>query len=535
MNFAEVVRAELLRIQAASRPSSVSETLAAATDAVMDRFDSMLDAGTARLQLIEALERRQAEKKSGSPESAFEAWQKDDRVVRFAEVLAALLKQSIGRNATRAQLSAFIGIAIKRRIGLKDSLSSEVKTLELDRLAGVAWNQTGGDSASGWHRADEYVTAIRAAFRRESKEVVTPIGQVFLQLTGKDAIRWLLNVEAAQSVGPRDDWRVSRQTAGALLRAGLRRFDWDEEHSDWPHSWRSLRRLAALDLLKIDNVEDRDFTNLQVLPLGFELLDEIAKGTETPMSVFAATLSQDLTAQAQNVGGALAMAVHNKGADAATRQARLVAHEIRNALVPVRIALDGLYRDLSLERPKDVLARQRPTIDEGIHRALSFVEQLLNIATLSSTPPERFVLQAVARDAIVSVHGLRSMSTVDGSLPVLTGNRNRVVMALINLLDNAKKASAKDLPTVEISAESERDGGVIVIHVDDDGPGVPADKREEIFKEGYTTTLGRSGLGLALVREVFETEMGGKVTCEQAPLGGARFVILLPVAPTEKT
>ena len=532
MNFVEVVRAELMRIQAPARPESFDDAI----DQIARRGKPVLDAAGARLQLIDALERRQSREKGKALnfEFEFERWQKEDRVVRFSEVLAALLKQSIGRDATPGQLGKMIGTAIARRLGLDDSLASAIKDLELDRLAELSWNHTGGDPASEWKSANEYVVAIRAVARREAKApIVSPIGQVFLQLTGKDAIRWLLNVEAAQSTGSRDDWRVSRQTARTLLKKRERSFDWNDE-IDWPHSWRTLRRLQALDLLDISDLEVPEITVLKVLAIGVELLTEIAEGTETAMSVFAATLSQDLTTQAaQNVIGSTT-AIQNEGATTATRQARLVAHEIRNALVPVRIALDGLYRDLGLESHEEVLARQRPTIDEGIHRALNFVGQLLNIATLSSKPPERFVLHSVVRDATVAGH-VNFISTLDGSLPVLIGNRERVRLAFTNLIDNAKKASVKEPATVQISAQTEKDGSVIVIHVDDDGPGVPEEQREDIFKEGYTTTAGSSGLGLALVREVFETEMRGRVTCDQAPSGGARFTIRIPVSSAEQS
>jgi signal transduction histidine kinase len=532
MNFAEVVRTELLRIQATTPPAGADTTPGRAEASARN---DLPDAAKIRLHFIEALERRQAARPSGIVETEFERWQNNDRLIRFAEALGTMLKQSIGRGATNNQLEDFIRVGIARRLGLPDSLSSEVRNLELDRLAGLAWSHSGGEPSSDWRTADEYVVAIRAVTRRDGRALLSPIAQVFLQLTGKDAIRWLLNIEAAQSVGPSDDWRVSRQTALALVRERRRTFHWDapEDDNHWPHSWRTLRRLAAMDLVAIFEHEEAEVTAFEVLPLGDELLSEIGKGTETPMSVFAATLSQDLTAQAARTPTALPRA-ENKGADAATRQARLVAHEIRNALVPVRVALDGLYRDITLEPTEQVVARQRPSIDAGIHRALTFVDQLLDIATLSSTPPEPFVLEPAVHDAIAALPEVNATVEIAQQVPPLTGNRARVVLALSNLLDNARKASPGERTSVRVSATSERNGRVIVIHVDDDGPGVPADLRERVFEEAFTTTPGNSGLGLTLVREVFEAEMNGKVTCEQSPLGGARFTIRVPASTTEE-
>jgi signal transduction histidine kinase len=68
------------------------------------------------------------------------------------------------------------------------------------------------------------------------------------------------------------------------------------------------------------------------------------------------------------------------------------------------------------------------------------------------------------------------------------------------------------------------------ITIEDNGQGVPEDKREIIFAEGVSLSAGGTGLGLALVREVFERELKGVVVCESSPLGGARFVIRVPAA-----
>jgi signal transduction histidine kinase len=532
MNFAEVVRQELAKTQKTTLDPyrRVVDTFLV-NSGVEPRRSPALDPTTIRLMLLDALERYQSQEPAFGTEHEFSRWQDDDRAVRFAEHLYQGLRQSIGRTATASEMEEMIRVAIARRLSLGDTLSSIIKTMELDRLSENAWEQTGG-IIDQWVDAAEYVIAIRAVVLQNHMPRLSAIGQVHLRLTGKDAIRWLLSVEATQSTGPNDDWRVSRDTASTLLRMKRREFAWDSEDESWPHSWKTLRRLAAFDLLAIDSIDTHEVTVVQVLPLGFELLPEIAKEAETAMSVLAVTLSQDLTAEATQVAGLPGpIAVRNKGADAATRQARLVAHEIRNALVPVRVALDALYRDVSLERPDEVVTRNRPVLDGGIHRALSFVDQLLSLATLSSSPPEKVGLQSVLRDAFEQIAGLKSTSSVDHSLPAILGNRSRILLALTNLLQNAKNAAVKPAATVHVSAAAESEGKVIVMNIDDDGPGVSPDKREEIFSEGYTTSPGGSGLGLALVREIFENEMGGKVTCEQSPLGGARFTIRLPVQP----
>ena len=70
--------------------------------------------------------------------------------------------------------------------------------------------------------------------------------------------------------------------------------------------------------------------------------------------------------------------------------------------------------------------------------------------------------------------------------------------------------------------------------VDDDGPGIPAEKREAVFErfarldESRATSSGGAGLGLAICARLTEL-MGGRIAVEDSPLGGARFVLELPL------
>jgi signal transduction histidine kinase len=79
---------------------------------------------------------------------------------------------------------------------------------------------------------------------------------------------------------------------------------------------------------------------------------------------------------------------------------------------------------------------------------------------------------------------------------------------------------------VKVSARS--DGKEVVVHVDDDGPGVPTHLRAKIFEMGFSTRPKGSGQGLALLKEVVEEEHSGSIIVADSPLGGARFSIHLP-------
>jgi signal transduction histidine kinase len=110
----------------------------------------------------------------------------------------------------------------------------------------------------------------------------------------------------------------------------------------------------------------------------------------------------------------------------------------------------------------------------------------------------------------------------------VTGNRAHLARAVRNLIDNADQHAASNVTVTLI-----REDDVPTIHVDDDGPGVPAEQREQIFErftrldEPRNRNDGGAGLGLAIVRQVMQSH-GGTVQCTESPLGGARISIRLP-------
>lgn len=478
-------------------------------------------------------------------EDIFHDWQANDAIIRFAQRLTQLLHQSFGKGASRTEIEQCLEVAIARRLGLPAALSSPIRTLELDRLAGIAFKELGRDTPS-WVSAklDGYAAAIRATRRVEGRLSLTPIGRVFLDLSGRDAIRWLLHVEVAQSTGPADSWRLSREEAHALLKtpAFVVRDQQLLQPLPSPLSWPTLQRLAAMELVAITSDSEEGQIGINTLPLGQTLLSEIEKDVETPMSILAGSLIADLTLAAaeavarptnEDSSGARA----NAAAEATARQARMVAHEIRNTLVPVKTALGALYREVLLEPPSEVLIRRRERIDRGIDSTFRFIEQLVQLSKLAATPPEAFDLLPAIQDALASIEqesGHRIEFSLPDALPPVSGHRARVVMALANVLRNASQAVPQQDPIIRIRAEAIDAARAVLVTVEDNGPGVPANMRRAIFDEGTSLRAGGSGLGLALVREVFEKEIRGLVACDASPLGGARFTIRIPVTGVER-
>ena len=115
----------------------------------------------------------------------------------------------------------------------------------------------------------------------------------------------------------------------------------------------------------------------------------------------------------------------------------------------------------------------------------------------------------------------------------LTGNPDVYVRpnAFSRLLSNVVGNAFRYAKTVSIKATHAR--GSLLVIVDDDGPGIPAEKREEVFKPFYrlddarNQDSGGTGLGLSIARDIARSH-GGDITLDESPLGGLRAVIRIP-------
>ena len=149
-------------------------------------------------------------------------------------------------------------------------------------------------------------------------------------------------------------------------------------------------------------------------------------------------------------------------------------------------------------------------------------------------------LAEVAGDAAAEVAptiGERELR-IDNETPLpLDGNPDELHRSVLNLLDNAARHTP---PGSTIELRLRRRGEEAVVEVADDGPGVPAELRKQIFErfvrgEGPadTAVAGGSGLGLAIVSAVAGSH-GGRVEVTDSPQGGALFRIRLPLRKSEK-
>lgn len=450
----------------------------------------------------------------------------DGALEQFVEGMARLLLDGLGHGEPADEIERLITVAVDRETGLSASTGSYAKDMELDRLRALV-----GPHARGEPDTHRYALEVRAVRSASGTRTITPVGSLIVDLHDRDALRWMLANEVVQSLGEDDKWRLSRSGATFLLKTPQWTRDWNTNVA-WPLPREVIHRLARMNILNVTEDGERQATTYALRAEGRALLAEVASGTDTPFMVLARALLQDETASVlDQYPAAAALVRQESAATIATRHARLVAHEVRNALVPVRLTLGELYREIEARGQAEVLAKRRDRIDGGIARIFRFARDVVQGTAVAAEPAGLFNLAPAIESAAAAV-GPEIERDVpfeqEAELPPVLGHRDRFVLALVNILRNA--AQMREHPPVQIRITAGvNNGAEVFVRVDDDGPGVAVEDRTIIFDAGFSRRPGGSGHGLALVREVVEAEMAGRVTCEESPMGGARFVVRLPV------
>ncbi|MFA1611414.1 PAS domain S-box protein [Halobellus rubicundus] len=197
--------------------------------------------------------------------------------------------------------------------------------------------------------------------------------------------------------------------------------------------------------------------------------------------------------------------------------AHVVAHDIRGPLTAARgfleIALET-DADEHFGRVADAHARMERMIDD-----------LLTLARQGRSIAERepVDLAALAETAWTQVRGDASVE-IEAGLPVVSADASRLEEVLANLFRNAVEHADPGV-TVKVGPLRTGEGDAVEgFFVEDDGPGIPAEKRPHIFDFGYTTDPTGTGLGLSIVEEVVEAH-GWSVRATSGRDGGARFEI----------
>jgi signal transduction histidine kinase len=214
------------------------------------------------------------------------------------------------------------------------------------------------------------------------------------------------------------------------------------------------------------------------------------------------------------------------------------AHELRTPLTLVRGTIEGMLDGiLPLDKPtlrsvhEDTIRlsrlvdtlRELEVIESG---KLKLDLETVDAADLARKAAVPFTKMAAEKKILLSV------SVPDPNPCIVRGDYLRLGQVLYNLLANAFRHTPEG-GRIVITVTDEPEKRIVILAVEDSGPGIPPEEREKIFERFYRLDMSRSteeggrGLGLSIAREIARAH-GGKITAGVSEVGGAAFRVEIP-------
>lgn len=219
--------------------------------------------------------------------------------------------------------------------------------------------------------------------------------------------------------------------------------------------------------------------------------------------------------------------------------AATIAHEVKNPLTGIEL-MAGLLRRQVQDRP-DVHELLAGIIAEA-KKANGIVLEVLEFVRPIRLQVTETSLREILQDAIGAAERKsprrETVLVVDvpPELPDIEADAHQLTQLVTNLLQNAIEALA-GRGTIRVRAEVRASGldrpPMVALVVSDDGPGLPDEVQDRLFRPFVTTKPQGSGLGLAIVRKIVDAHEG-RIDVLTRPGQGTTFTILLPVSPANR-
>ncbi|MBD3168849.1 MAG: PAS domain S-box protein [candidate division Zixibacteria bacterium] len=215
-----------------------------------------------------------------------------------------------------------------------------------------------------------------------------------------------------------------------------------------------------------------------------------------------------------------------------------VAHQIRNPLSGLNLYVGALKNKLAESNADTDIDELVEQVESASKKIESIVETVMQFSRTGVTAATSVNLN----ESVYAILDLIKPSMKDSNITILLdlkeniphfkGDRDIVEQVITNIVVNAIEVleNYKGEKAIEIKTFSSSNKAFVVIN--DSGPGVPVNIRDEIFEPFYTTKKGGTGIGLALNQKMI-TQFGGEITVRDSPLGGAQFTIIMPLPKME--
>ena len=363
-----------------------------------------------------------------------------------------------------------------------------------------------------------------------------------------------------------DDDTVAGPELVAVFAANRAEFDELAEASQFVESYRRIERRRAAD--------ERSYVLAFAALLGVTILLAVGVGTfvarDTARRIVALERATqrvaegDLSVRVPELGddelGALAHAFNRMLAEVETSRARIeylqrisawqemarrLAHEIKNPLTPIQLAVQDIHRrydgdnaefrrllDTTLEVVEDEVGTLRRLVSEfsEFARLPSAELEAADLAEFLHELADRPLLAEDERRsdlAPLASEGPEVEFDIPKGPALARIDRQMLRRVLINLVRNAAQAVSATKRPGHVRVRLARAGDTWTLDVEDDGPGVAPELRQAIFDPYVTTKTDGTGLGLAIVKKIV-VEHGGTISADESSLGGARLRVRIP-------
>ncbi len=222
----------------------------------------------------------------------------------------------------------------------------------------------------------------------------------------------------------------------------------------------------------------------------------------------------------------------------------LLAHELRNPLAPLTAAVQLIAAEpAKIEQVQQLVGMMRQQLDQLVR----LIDDLIDVSRITSgklrlrsepAPVAEFMTAAIdqSRPLIESARHALRLDLPSDTL-VVHGDKVRLAQIISNLLINAAKYTP---PGGQIELFVQRDGGMVEIHVGDNGIGIPQEMQARIFDlfaqvdSSSTRTHGGLGIGLTIVRTLVEMHAGTIHASSGGAGQGSEFCVRLPLMETRE-
>jgi len=207
--------------------------------------------------------------------------------------------------------------------------------------------------------------------------------------------------------------------------------------------------------------------------------------------------------------------------------ARIMAHEIKNPLTPIRLSLERLQHKFTsgAKDLKTVFDHVTTVIQEEVNNLQKLASEFSQFAKLPPAVPAHYDLNAQVQELTAPYQSQADFTLhLDPNLPTFFGDKDQLKQVITNLIQNSIQ-SAENPCHIQLTTRVDRGG--ITILFQDNGKGIPAEDLAKIFDPYFTRRTKGTGLGLSIVKRVVESH-DGTINVASDVGTGTRFTLHFP-------